>query len=62
MQKFPTGNCCLFERAVTQLVQAQEQHYWVSICDVIEYEVVPILELWQKLAERAREHLKKRPG
>ena len=38
----------VFERALTQLVHAQELHYWVSICEVIEYEIVPILELWPK--------------
>ncbi|PYS12070.1 MAG: hypothetical protein DMG15_15605 [Acidobacteria bacterium] len=43
------------ERALTQLVKAQENHYWVSICDVLEYEIVPILESWQKLVEETRE-------
>ena len=43
------------ERALTQLVNAQENHYWVSICDVLEYEIVPILESWQKLVEGTRE-------
>jgi len=43
------------ERALTQLVKAQENHYWVAICDVLEYEIVPILESWQKLVEGTRE-------
>ena len=43
------------ERALTQLLNAQENHYWVSICDVLEYEIVPILESWQKLVEGTRE-------
>lgn len=43
------------ERALTQLVKAQENHYWVSICDVLEYELVPILEFWQKLVEETSE-------
>ena len=43
------------ERALTNLVNAQENHYWVSICDVLEYEIVPILESWQKLVEGTRE-------
>jgi hypothetical protein len=45
----------VLERALTQLIAAQEQHYWVSICDVLEYEIVPILESWQKLVERTCE-------
>ncbi len=43
------------ERALSQLVKAQENHYWVSICDVLEYEIVPILQSWQKLVEETRE-------
>jgi hypothetical protein len=38
----------ILERALTQLITAQENHYWVSICDVLEYEIVPLLESWQK--------------
>src|SRR5437870_1784628 len=45
----------VLERALTQLIAAQENHYWVSICDVLEYEIVPILESWQKLVERTCE-------
>jgi hypothetical protein len=45
------------ERALTQLIAAQENRYWVSICDVLEYEIVPILESWQNLVERTREHI-----
>jgi hypothetical protein len=45
------------ERALTQLVAAQEKHYWVFICDVLEYEIAPILESWQELVERTREHI-----
>ena len=47
--------CAALERALTQLVTAQENHYWVSICDVLEYEITPILESWQKLVEGTRE-------
>jgi len=47
----------VLERALTQLIAAQENHYWVSICDVLEYEIVPILESWQKLVERTCEHI-----
>jgi hypothetical protein len=45
------------ERALTQMVAAQEKHYWVSICDVLEYEIVPILESWQQLVKGTREHI-----
>jgi len=45
------------ERALSQLIDAQENHYWVSVCDVLEYEITPILESWQKLVARTREHL-----
>jgi len=45
------------EQALTQLITAQEKRYWVSICDVLEYEVVPVLESWQKLVKRTREHI-----
>ena len=47
----------VLERALTQLIAAQENHYWVSICDVLDYEIVPILESWQKLVERTCEHI-----
>ena len=46
------------EKALTQLISAQEKHYWVSICDVLEYEIVPILESWQELVTRTREHIR----
>lgn len=45
------------EGALTQLITAQENRYWVSICDVLEYEITPILESWQKLVERTRVHI-----
>src|SRR5437762_812471 len=43
------------EKALTQLITAQEKHYWVSICDVLEYEIVPVLESWQDLVKKTRE-------
>jgi len=45
------------EGALTQLISAQENHYWVAICDVLEYEINPILEAWQKLVEKTRVHI-----
>ncbi len=47
----------VLERALTQLIAAQENRYWVSVCDVLEYEITPILESWQKLVERTRAHI-----
>ena len=47
----------VLERALTQLIGAQEQRYWVSVCDVLEYEITPILESWQKMAVRTLEHI-----
>ena len=42
------------ENAIKQLIAAQENHFWVSICDVLEYELIPILETWHKTVERTR--------
>jgi hypothetical protein len=47
----------IMERALTQLIAAQENHYWVSICDVLEYEIIHILKSWQRLVERTCEHI-----
>jgi hypothetical protein len=47
----------VLSRALSQLIAAQENHYWVSICDVLEYEITPILECWQKLVGKTREYL-----
>ena len=44
------------ESALTQLAFTQEKHYRVLICDVLEYEIVPILESWQELVKSTREH------
>jgi hypothetical protein len=47
----------VLENALTQLISAQENRYWVSICDVLEYEIRPILDSWQNLVARTREHI-----
>ena len=47
----------VLERALTQLIDGQEQRNWVAVCDVLEYEITPILESWQRLVARTREHL-----
>jgi hypothetical protein len=45
------------ENALTQLISAQEKRYWVSVCDVLEYEITPILESWHNMVARTREHI-----
>ena len=47
----------VLERGLTQLISAQERRNWISVCDVIEYEITPMLESWQKIVARTREHL-----
>jgi hypothetical protein len=47
----------VLEGALNQLIAAQEMRYWVSICDVLEYELTPILESWQKMVARTRDHI-----
>jgi len=50
-------NSAHLESAIRQLIAAQENRFWVSICDVLEYEIVPILESWRETTERTRAHL-----
>ena len=50
-------NTVNLESAIRQLIAAQENRFWVSICDVLEYEIVPILESWRETVERTRVHL-----
>lgn len=45
------------ERALNQLIIAQENRYWVSVCDVLEFEITPILESWQELVGRSCAHV-----
>jgi hypothetical protein len=45
------------ETALNQLIAAQENRYWVSICDVLEYEITPILQSWNKTVEKTRAHI-----
>jgi len=46
------------ENAIRQLITAQENHFWVSVCDALEYELAPVLEAWLSTAEKtcARVH------
>jgi hypothetical protein len=45
------------ESALEQLIAAQENHHWVSVCDVLEYEITPILGSWSQLVEKTRAHV-----
>ena len=45
------------ESATRQLIGAQENRLCASICDVLEYEIVPILETWRDTVGRTRAHL-----
>jgi len=47
----------VLERALMQLITAQEQRNWVCVCDVLEYEIKPMLESWQKTLSRTCEQL-----
>jgi hypothetical protein len=47
----------VLERALTELITAQERRHWVSICDVLEYAITPILQSWHTMVERTREHV-----
>ncbi len=42
------------EHALGELISAQENGFWISVCDVLEYEIAPILEGWKKLVHRTR--------
>jgi hypothetical protein len=42
------------ENAIKQLIVAQENRFWVSVCDVLEYELTPVLEAWLTTAEKTR--------
>lgn len=47
----------VLEHALVQLISAEENQMWVSICDVLEYEITPILESWHQVVERTRGQL-----
>src|SRR5262245_59646120 len=42
------------ENAIKELITAQENHFWVSVCDVLEYELTPVLETWLSTVEKTR--------
>jgi hypothetical protein len=44
----------VLENAIKQLITAQENRFWVSVCDVLEYELTPVLEAWLSTVEKTR--------
>jgi hypothetical protein len=51
-------NTKVLDFAIRQLIAAQENRFWVAICDVLEYEITPILESWRTavVSTRASAH------
>jgi len=47
-------NSAVLDFAIRQLITAQENRFWVAICDVLEYEITPILESWLVAVESTR--------
>ncbi len=45
------------EQALAQLISAQENGFWISVCDVLEYEIAPVLDGWKSLVQRTRGHI-----
>ena len=42
------------ENSIKEFITAQENRFWVSVCDVLEYELTPILENWLSTVEKTR--------
>ena len=42
------------EQALAELISAQENGLWISVCDVLEYEIPPVLDGWKSLVQRTR--------
>ena len=42
------------EQALGELISAQENGFWISICDVLEYEITPVMDGWKELIKRTR--------
>ncbi len=45
------------EQALAQLISAQENGFWISVCDVLEYEITPILDGWKSLVQKTSVHI-----
>jgi hypothetical protein len=44
----------MLERALSQVIAAQESRSWLLLCDIIQYEIVPILESWKTIVISTR--------
>jgi hypothetical protein len=44
----------MLERALSQVVSAQESRSWLLLCDILQYEVTPILESWKAIVHATR--------
>ena len=42
------------ETALGEQISAQENGFWISVCDVLEYEIAPVLDGWKGLVKRTR--------
>jgi hypothetical protein len=45
----------MIERALSQIIAAQESRSWLLLCDILQYEVTPILESWKAIVRATRE-------
>ena len=44
----------MLERSLGQVISAQESNSWLLLCDILQYEVTPILESWKAIAQATR--------
>jgi len=44
----------MLERALGQIISAQESQSWLVLCDILEYEITPILESWKVIVTATR--------
>jgi hypothetical protein len=44
----------VLERALGQLISAQESRSWLLLCDIIQYEFLPIRESWKAIIHTTR--------
>ena len=56
-EETPLSLSTRLETALIELISAQENGFWISVCDVLEYEMTPILEGWRQMVQRTRGHI-----
>jgi len=44
----------MLERALSQLITAQESRSWLMVCDILQYEIIPILDSWKSIIRSTR--------